>query len=142
MTIADATRPRDRLVVIAGPRRARHAMHHYPYPSYLKTHRRRWGLTQPELGQLLGGISASQISRYERLSQNPSLEAVIACEFIFEEPARHLFPGIYSAVEANVVRDAAALAEKLSGLSTKEAALKRTLLDAIVARAVSDQTTI
>lgn len=117
-------------------------MKYFPYPSYLKTHRKRWQLTQRELGELLGDISDSRISRYEKLVQDPSLEVVIGAEFIFEEPARHLFPGLYSRVEQTVVREAAVFAEKLAGADTKKTQLQRTLLDAIAYRAASDQSTI
>ncbi len=116
-------------------------MKSFPYPSYLRTHRDGWALTQPELGLLLG-VSGSQISRYEKLVDQPTLPSVIAAEFIFEEPARHLFPGIYMAVEQSVIARTADLRERIGLPKTRKAERKLLLLDALAARAASDQTTI
>ena len=117
-------------------------MHHYPYPSYLRTHRKRWGLTQAEFGTLLGGLSASLISKYETLARTPSVEALIGCEFIFGEPARRLFPGLYASVEAAVTLRAADFAEAIGATDDTSARVKRELLEAIAARAASEASSI
>lgn len=113
-------------------------MHHFPYPSYLRTHRKRWALTQPELGVLLGGVSASLISKYETLARTPSVEALIGAEFIFGEPARRLFPGLYASTEAAVTLCAVDFAEALGATEGKTAQVKRELLEAIAARTASE----
>lgn len=113
-------------------------MHHFPYPSYLRTHRDRWALSQPELGSLLGGLSASTISKYEKLLRTPSLEAVIGAEFIFGEPARQLFPALYSTIEASVTLQAIEFAERLGAKDSRKARVKRELLESIARRAASD----
>lgn len=117
-------------------------MHHFPYPSYLRTHRKRWALTQPELGHLLGGISAGLVSKYETLSRKPSVDALIGSEFIFGEHARRLFPGLYARVELEVATRAALMAEALAGSGDKKIAIKRELLEAIAQRAASDEPAI
>lgn len=55
------------------------------FPSYLRTHRRTWGLTQKELAFLLSRSSAS-ISSYERLDTHPGLEDALAYEVLFDTP--------------------------------------------------------
>jgi transcriptional regulator with XRE-family HTH domain len=112
-------------------------MHHFPYPSYLRTHRDRWALSQSELGALLV-VSDSTISKYEKLSRTPSLEAVIGAEFIFGEPARRLFPSLYATIEAAITLRAIELAEKLGDRADKKSLVKRELLEAIARRAASD----
>jgi transcriptional regulator with XRE-family HTH domain len=114
------------------------SMREFPYPSYLATHRHSWSLSQPELGALLGGYSASTISKIERLSRTPSVDLVIAAEFAFGEPARRIFPGLYASIELGVTRRAAELAEHLSLEHGKRAAVKRDLLNAIATRAASE----
>jgi len=113
-------------------------MHHFPYPSYLRTHRERWALTQPELGALIGETSAPTISKCELLKQTPSLDLIIGAEFIFGEPARRLFPSLFATVEAKVTLNAIEFAEKLAGRDNAKARVKRELLEAIARRAASD----
>lgn len=117
-------------------------MHDYPYPSYLRAHRKRWALSQRQLGALLGGVSASIMSRYERLLRTPPVHVVIGSEFIFGEPARQLFPALYAAVEREVTAHAVTLAEMIAGQDDKLALAQRELLEAIAARAASDNTHI
>jgi transcriptional regulator with XRE-family HTH domain len=113
-------------------------MHDFPYPSYLKTHRKRWALTQPELGLLLG-VSDEAISRYESLNRTPRVETLIAAEFVFGVNARHIFPSLYASVELKIAKRAALMAEVLAGLSDEESLIKRQLLEAIAARVAGEQ---
>jgi len=117
-------------------------MHDFPYPAYLATHREAWRLSQPELGYLLGGYSASAISKYERLVRTPNVQVLIGSEFIFGEPARRLFPGLYATVEVAVTKRAARMAEELAGEGGTKAEAKRELLLAIAERAASDAPTV
>jgi hypothetical protein len=114
-------------------------MHHFPYPSYLRTHRDRWALSQPELAALLGSVSPSLVSKCELFARTPNVETIIGSEFIFGEPARRLFPALYASVELKVTLQAALMAEALAGNKSKKALLKRELLEAIARRAASDQ---
>jgi transcriptional regulator with XRE-family HTH domain len=117
-------------------------MYHFPYPSYLRTHRKRWALTQRELAALLGARSASQIAEYELLAHDPNAEALIAFEFIFGEPARRIFPALYASVEVEVTRNSAFLAEALAGRNDPKALVQRELIESIARRAASDKATI
>lgn len=82
-------------------------------PVYLRTHRKRTGLSQAELAYLLGSESGTIVSRYERRMRQPSLEAAIACELVFNVPASTLFPEVYRKVEKSVIERALLLSERI-----------------------------
>jgi len=83
--------------------------------NYLRTYRKRAGLTQDELALLLGCTSGTKVSRYERLTREPNLETAFACQAIFGVPAHELFPSIYQNVEQIIKKRAELLKERLSG---------------------------
>lgn len=70
--------------------------------NYLRTHRKRSGLTQREVGTLLGYKDPGQISRHERATSIPPLEAALAYEVIFRVPIAVIFLGIRDAVGRDV----------------------------------------
>ncbi len=116
-------------------------MHDFPYPSYLRTHRSRWALTQRELGALLG-ISEEAISRYESLNRTPRPETIIGAEFVFGVHARRIFPSLYAAVELKIAERAALLAETLCGLTDADSLIKRQLLEEIASRVAGEQSNV
>ena len=125
--------------IIVGPCGSPLFMRDFPYPSYLRTHRKRWALSQPELGALLGGLSPSLISKYEMLARTPNVETLIGSEFIFGEAARRLFPGLYASIELGITQRAAQFAEALGATADRDALVQRKLLEAIAERAASDK---
>jgi transcriptional regulator with XRE-family HTH domain len=76
--------------------------------SYLRTYRKRGGLTQDEMAFLLGWQSGTIISRFECLARHPNLETALACQVVLGVPAHELFPGIFAEVE-NIVTERARL---------------------------------
>ena len=106
-------------------------------PSYLRSERRKWGLTQTELARLLGSQSRTKISRLEHGVRVPSVESLISCLVLFGVSAPELFPHLYSRIEERVLRDAAALLEELAGDTSRKSARKRELLRLALARAIS-----
>lgn len=62
--------------------------------SYLKTYRKRSGLTQREVAFLLGWKKGESLSRYEKQHVIPSLQVALACAAIFRAPLEKLFPGV------------------------------------------------
>lgn len=66
--------------------------------NYLRTHRRKSGLSQREVAELLGLYSGQIISRYERLSRMPNLQSVLAFQVLFDVLPHQLFPGLYADV--------------------------------------------
>jgi transcriptional regulator with XRE-family HTH domain len=67
--------------------------------NYLRTYRKRSGLTQGELAFLLGCKDAGQVSRYERRRRLPTLRTALACASILRVPLEKLFAGIQQEVD-------------------------------------------
>lgn len=88
-------------------------MTHQRLPNYLKTYRKRAGLSQEELAYVLGLSGGDKVSRLERRSRVPSLETLLAYEAAFGVPARELVAGLYEKVEEETRRRAKALARRL-----------------------------
>lgn len=83
--------------------------------NYLRTHRKRTGLSQDEIAFLLGCHSGSQISRCERNRRIPTLENALALEIIFGVPVHELFSGLFSKAEQQIIRRVGRLARKVHG---------------------------
>lgn len=90
--------------------------------SYLRTFRKRAGLSQDEVAFLLGSRRGARVSDHERAGKQPTLKTVLAYEAIFRIPVRELFAGLYRKVEKTTAARARRLARKL----TNERLLKRT----------------
>ena len=84
------------------------------YPNYIRTCRRRAGLTQEEVAFLLGSKSSAGISRHERLKQTPDLETLLAYELLFQTPVRNLFNSTHKEVEQKLKQRIRLLIRKLT----------------------------
>jgi transcriptional regulator with XRE-family HTH domain len=82
--------------------------------NYLRTYRKKSGLSQEEVAFLLDCKNATKVSRYERFARKPSLETLFAYEVVFGAPARELFAGAYQKVEKRISNRAQLLARKVS----------------------------
>jgi transcriptional regulator with XRE-family HTH domain len=82
--------------------------------NYLRTYRKRSGLSQEEVAFLLGCQNGTKVSRYERFARKPSLESLFAYEVVFGAPARELFAGAYQKVEKRISNRAELLARKVN----------------------------
>ena len=71
-------------------------------PNYLRTHRKRAGLSQEEVAFLLGCRWGTKLSQYECYSREPSLLTAFECHIIFKVPLDELFPGIYERARKRV----------------------------------------
>jgi len=87
--------------------------------NYLRTYRRRAGISQDEMAFLLGTHDGTKVSRYERLARTPGLETALAYEAIFGISVRELFAGVYQRVE-RAARRRAQLLRKRVGRVTSE----------------------
>ena len=105
-----------------------------PLPTYLRSYRRKWALTQCELAELLGGISPSTISKYETLARTPSAEVMLALEMIFEEAPSAIFPALSQSARRMVLRNAVVLQDRLAEKHDARSVRKRCLLDAMITR--------
>ena len=81
--------------------------------NYLRTHRKRSGLTQRELGLFLGYPDGGLISRHERGKTTPPLIAALAYEVIFRVPVSALFSGLHTEVKRTMEGNLAAFEEGL-----------------------------
>ncbi|OIQ90053.1 hypothetical protein GALL_280520 [mine drainage metagenome] len=104
---------------------------------YLRTHRRVWGLTQPELASLLGLRSASHLSRIEQGKYAPKVEVALACQVIFGIPPSAMFPHVYTLVEEEVVRTVYDYHLALGNTKTLSGLRKRQLCEVVLKRAVT-----
>ena len=90
-----------------------HPMALQKLPNYLKTHRKRAGLSQDEVAFLLGLKAGARVCRDERFTQIAGLRTAFAYEIVFNTPASELFAGIYQKVELEVSVRAKKLAEQM-----------------------------
>jgi transcriptional regulator with XRE-family HTH domain len=81
--------------------------------TYLRTFRRRSGLTQTELAFLLGAEDGTLVSRYERLSRRPNLRTALGLQTVFGVSADQLVPGICAEVDRSVIGRARLLSRQL-----------------------------
>jgi hypothetical protein len=75
----------------------------------------RSGLSQEEVGFLLGRGGGAQVCRHERFNSEPGLRLALAYEVIFQKPVRELFPGIFAEIEEEISKRA----KILNGRATK-----------------------
>ena len=101
-------------------------------PNYLRTFRRRAGLSQDEVAFLLGCQSGAHVCHYERFRRVPSLRTALAFAVIFQTPIQMLYAGEFQKVEQAIRRRAKRLSARLSVANTDPStARKVALLDAV-----------
>jgi DNA-binding XRE family transcriptional regulator len=93
--------------------------------NYLKTYRKRAGISQKEMDYLLGVHVGSTTSRYEHFKRTPTLENALACEALFHAPVRELFAGVYVKARRRTIQRARTLRKRLAATG---AAPKRKLI--------------
>lgn len=92
--------------------------------NYLRTCRKRSGLTQGDIAYLLGTEDGTQLSRYERRRHAPALRTALALEALFGAPVSEMFAGVYESVEKDLKRRARKLAADLRTENGKNRAQK------------------
>jgi transcriptional regulator with XRE-family HTH domain len=70
-------------------------------PDYLRSERRRAGLSQEDVAALLG-TGVRTISRYEQRARLPPLELALAYQAVFGTPVAELFPGRFREIVKRV----------------------------------------
>jgi len=81
--------------------------------SYVRPHRKRLGLTQAELGVLLGGEDQSVIARFEKGTRIPPLGIIFRLSELFDVPPEKLFPCLYNEHFSELLGDIGDLKAKL-----------------------------
>src|SRR5712664_1529669 len=87
--------------------------------NYLRSYRRRAGLTQREVAFLIGCRDGAQISRYEKRRRLPPLETALAWEIVFGVPVSELFAGMHENIGKDVSLGLKELKLKLESSTTK-----------------------
>lgn len=85
--------------------------------NYLRTYRKKTGLTQREVAFLLGAKSGAQVSRYEKRRRLPPLRTALACELVLGAPISQIFAGMRDDVNKEMEKR---LVELRSGLRAKK----------------------
>ena len=74
--------------------------------NYLRTFRRRAGMSQEEVAFLLGSLEGTSVSRHEQSLRVPLLRAALMYEFLYEASVKDLFPAVFQEARG-AVRDRA-----------------------------------
>jgi transcriptional regulator with XRE-family HTH domain len=77
-------------------------MKHRETENYLRTHRKRSGLSQREVGELLGYKDVGEVSRHERSMSIPPLTIALAYEVIFRVPVSAIFVGLHGSIKRDL----------------------------------------
>jgi transcriptional regulator with XRE-family HTH domain len=100
--------------------------------TYLRSERRRSGLTQTDIARLLGGAWKQRVSKYER-GLVPPLEVAIAYEAVLGRPVAELFGGIHEEIAFTVRRRARELLKNLPSANTPRELCRRQTIERIAA---------
>jgi transcriptional regulator with XRE-family HTH domain len=105
-------------------------------PHFLRSERRRAGLSQRDVAVLLGDRTVSKVSRYERRRRLPPLRMALAYEAILGKPVSELFRGTYAPIRAEVAKRAKLLLADTPDVTAKrrEHALRQRSIEAITSR--------
>jgi DNA-binding XRE family transcriptional regulator len=106
--------------------------------NYVRTYRQRHCFTEDELAFLVSHRSHTRISRIEIGRAVPSLAVGLALEVLFRQTPRQMFPGLYEAVEDEVMRRAKSFLDDLEGRNDRRSHAKRELLEGLARPAPSE----
>jgi transcriptional regulator with XRE-family HTH domain len=81
--------------------------------NYLRTYRKRAGLSQDDVAFLLGCGSGTKLSRYECFGRTPALETALACAIVYGAPCREVFAGMWEKAEKDIKHRAQLLTRKI-----------------------------
>jgi transcriptional regulator with XRE-family HTH domain len=96
----------------------------------LRLHRHRTGLSQQELGRLLGYEDESAVRKHERFQSMPPFLIALGYEVIFQVPISELFPGITETVALGIERRLDELSSRMrerGNAARSDSAVRRTL---------------
>lgn len=104
-------------------------------PNHIRSHRKRWRLSQKELAILTGFKSREFISQIERFLIQPSVRFMIVCEVIFDIPVKKLFPGLFDDLAEDVLNECEILLDRIKSDNGSDATEKRKLMLKLLQRA-------
>lgn len=88
--------------------------------SYVRTYRKKSGLTQNELATLMGHKNAARISSHERGVTLPSLTVALHYEALFRIPVSELFPSVYETATRTIETRLAEMESSFAKKSAKD----------------------
>ena len=88
--------------------------------NYLRAHRRRIGLSQFDLGAVLGYRDEGPVSRHELLHTTPPLVIALGYEIVYRVPVSEIFAGLKDEVEGRIENRLAELETRLQQRSANE----------------------
>src|ERR1039458_9946919 len=95
--------------------------------NYIRTHRKRAGLSQRELARIIDYATKVSVFRHERVLALPPLLAALGYEVLFSVPVSELFAGMREAMEQTVEERLGELEENLRRTPRAEKARRQTL---------------
>jgi DNA-binding XRE family transcriptional regulator len=87
--------------------------------NYLKVHRKKAGLTQRELGRLIGYDRPWQVSRHEQSHTAPPLLVALAYQEVFQVPVSGIFTGMRGTVGHMIEENIAAFEKEITETNGK-----------------------
>jgi DNA-binding XRE family transcriptional regulator len=100
-----------------------------PLVNYLRMHRRSVGLSQAELGRVLGYRDETAVANHERFESMPPFLTALGYEVIFQIPASEIFGGVKQTVTVAIEARLAEFEHRLreNGRRTPSPRITRTL---------------
>jgi transcriptional regulator with XRE-family HTH domain len=103
---------------------------------YLRSERLAAGLSQAELGELLG-YGEDFVRKCELGQRKPTIKFILGCELIFGRSAAESFPALVEKIQEEIGRNAASLDARLRNRTDAASLKKIRLLRGIVERMAS-----
>ncbi len=111
-----------------------------PLTTYLKTYRKRTGLTHEEMAFLLGSMSGTSVSRHENAQRLPILRTALMYEVILDATVSELYEGLFAEMQEAVCARARGLCASLERQKrTLTVQKKIALLQAIIGKEVAQE---
>jgi len=88
--------------------------------NYIRVHRRKSGLSQGDLGFVLGYRDEETIARHERFRVIPPLEIAVSYEIVFRVPVSEMFWGLRDELELKIEASLVQLENQLGQRSARD----------------------
>src|ERR1043166_9995694 len=82
--------------------------------NYLRTFRKRVGLSQSDVAYLFGYTNPAKISRYERGLRMPRVPTMLGLVIVYQAAITELFAGLHEQTEREIARRARSLLRRLA----------------------------
>lgn len=104
----------------------RHSSRPAPLANHLWKYRKRMGFTQKQVAMILGYVSPTHLSHYERGRKLPSLVTALKLEIVYRAPVAFLFQDLYRQLKEDLLaKDEALRSEWTNPVSPPEPQAQR-----------------